>query len=99
MEQRMGSSETTRQIPHLTKELAILLALLYTDGCVSPKGKHSWRIYFACTSEYLITLFRKCMLSSFELATSRVRIGYTVDGLTKAVVDSKEIGHELVSTF
>jgi hypothetical protein len=95
----MGSSETIRRIPHLTREIAILIGLLFTDGCVSPKSKHSWRIYFSCTSEALIASFRDAMLGSFDLDPSRVRIGLTTDGLIKAVVDSKEIGNLLVSTF
>lgn len=39
------------------------------------------------------------MLSVFTLEHARVRIGYTKDGLMKAVVDSKEIGNYLVTTF
>lgn len=92
-------SETTRRVPHMTRELAILLGLLYTDGCVSPKGKSSWRIYFAVRSLHLVEVFRECITTSFVLEAHRVRIGRTRDGLTKAVVDAKEVGTWLTSTF
>lgn len=98
---RMGHdpSETTRWIPHMNQSLAILLGMLYTDGCVSPKGRNSWRIYFAVTSKKLIELFQECMVSTFNIARTRVRRGRTTDGLEKAVVDSKMIGSYLVSRF
>lgn len=92
-------SETTRRIPHMNKELVMLLGLLFTDGCVSPKWKHSWRIYFSNKSETLIQLFRNCMIKSFELESSRMLMGKTSNGFPKAVVNSKEIGNWLVSTF
>lgn len=82
----------------MNRELAILLGLLFTDGCVSPKGR-SWRIYFAVTAQESVSLFRDCMVSIFDLEPARVRIGSTQDGLVKAVVDSKEIGNWLVDTF
>lgn len=94
----MGSSETIRQIPQISRKLAILLGLLFTDGCVSPKGK-SWRIYFAVISQELVDLFRDCMVSVFDLEPARVRIGFTRDGRVRAIVDSKEIGNWLVDTF
>lgn len=94
----MGSSETIRRIPHMNRELAILLGLLYTDGCVSRKGQ-SWRIYFAVKSQALVNLFRNCMVDVFALERNRVRIGTTKDGLTKAIVNSKEVGNWLVSRF
>lgn len=92
-------SETICQIPQMNKELASLLGILFTDGCVSPKGVNSWRIYFVNKSESLINLFRDCMLKVFNLNINRVRVGKTSDGFLSAVVDSKEIGNSLVSTF
>ncbi|MBI3305157.1 hypothetical protein HYZ80_02450 [Candidatus Parcubacteria bacterium] len=82
----------------MNKELAILLGLLYTDGCVSPKGQ-SWRIYFAVKSQVLVNLFRDCMVDVFALESNRVRIGVTQDGLTRAIVNSKEVGNWLVGRF
>ena len=38
------SSETTRQMSQYDDSLCTLLGLLYTDGCVSPKYKSSWRL-------------------------------------------------------
>jgi len=92
-----GASETKRRIPQ-RQALAILLGLLYTDGCVSPKGG-SWRIYFSNKSVHLITLFRDCIINAFKHQQPRVRIGLTSDKFHKAVVDSKEIGNYLVGSF
>lgn len=92
-------SETTRQIPHITKELACLLGLLFTDGCVSRKGKSSWRIYFSNKPQALVDLFQDCIQKIFNLEADRVRLGKTKDGLIRAIVDSKEIGDYLVSRF
>lgn len=92
-----GASETKRRIPQ-RQALAILLGLLYTDGCVSPKGG-SWRIYFSNKSIHLITLFRDCIINAFKHEQPRVRIGLTSDKLHKAVVDSKAIGNYLVNNF
>lgn len=94
-----ASSETIRRIPHIDREMAILLGILFTDGCVSPRQKNSWRLYFVNKSDVLVTLFRDCMVQIFGLERSRVRLGKTADGLTQAVVDSKEIGTYLVQTF
>ena len=93
----LESSETTRQIPR-KQALSILIGLLYTDGCVSPKGK-SWRIYFVNKSIHLIALFKDCMISSFANLHPNVRIGNTSDGFHKAVVYSKIIGNFLTQKF
>ncbi len=91
-------SETIRQTFRMNKELAILLGLLFTDGCISPKGK-SWRIYFSNKSQTLIDLFRDCIIKVFNLNEGRVLIGKTSNGFLKAVVNSKEIGNYLISRF
>ncbi len=91
------SSETTRRIPP-KQALAILLGLLYTDGCVSPKGK-SWRIYFVNKSKKLIELFRDSVATVFEQYHPNIRIGFTKDCLYTAIVDSKIIGNFLVGSF
>ncbi len=94
---RKEPSETIRQIPQ-QQALAISLGILYTDGCVSPKG-HSWRIYFVNKSFHLIALFKDCISNVFRTESPNVRIGITTDGLYKAVVDSKTIGNKLVNRF
>lgn len=91
-------SETIRQTLRMNKELAILLGLLFTDGCISPKGK-SWRIYFSNKSQTLIDLFRDSIIKVFYLDERRVLLGKTSNGFLKAVVNSKEIGNQLVSQF
>jgi hypothetical protein len=94
-----GPSETIRQIPQINRELATLLGILFTDGSVSPKGVNSWRLYFVNKSKTLIDLFRDCMVRVFNLDINRVRISKTKKEFFKAVVDSKEIGNYLVTTF
>ena len=93
------SSETTRQISQFDRSLATLLGLLYTDGCVSPKEKNSWRIYFCVSSLKLRDIFKKSILDVFAIPSNRVLLGKTKDGYYKAIVNSKEIGNFLVSNF
>ena len=83
----------------MNQSLAILLGLLYTDGCLTPKGKSSWRFYFSNKSEKLVMVFRDCMMQCFELPESRVRLGKTQEELYRALVDSKEIGNEMTRRF
>jgi len=79
----------------MNRATATLIGLLYTDGCLSPKGKNSWRFYFSNKSERLVAIFRESMMQTFGLPSSRVRLGKTNDGLYRALVDSKEIGNAL----
>lgn len=91
-------SETIRRIPQMNRNLAMLLGMLFTDGCVSPNG-NSWRIYFANKSKSLVDLFQECIIEIFGLSANRVLKGITADGLFRAVINSKEIGNYLVDTF
>lgn len=92
-------SETIRRISHMNKYTAILLGLLFTDGCLSPKGKSSWRFYFSNKSERLVSIFRECMIQVFDLPSSRIRPGMTNDGLYRIIVDSKQAGELFTLQF
>lgn len=92
-------SETTCRIPKMDKNLAMLLGFLFTDGCVSPKWKNSWRIYFSSKSEVLLSLFQGCIIQTFYLDVKRVLVGKTSNGFLKAVVNSKEIGNWLFTKY
>ena len=83
----------------MNRTTATLIGLLYTDGCLSPKGKSSWRFYFSNKSERLVAIFRECMMQCFALPSSRVRLGTTNDGLYRALVDSKEAGDAFTKRF
>ena len=83
----------------MTRTEATLIGLLFTDGCLSPKGKSAWRFYFSNKSERLVAIFRDCMVQCFTLPTSRVRLGMTNDGLYRAIVDSKDAGDALTRKF
>ena len=83
----------------ISKNLASLLAILFTDASVSPKKKNSWRIYFLNSSEVLIKIFRDCIVDVFGIDQARVRMSRYQDGFYRAVVNSKEIGNCLVSRF
>jgi len=83
----------------MNQTTAILLGLLYTDGCLSPKGKSSWRFAFSNKSERLVAIFRERMMQHFGLPASRVRLGMTEDGLYIARVDSKEAGNSITREF
>lgn len=83
----------------MNRTTATLIGLLYTDGCLSPKGKSSWRFYFSNKSERLVAIFRESMMQCFALPSSRVRLGKTNDGLYRALVDSKKAGNEFTQKF
>ncbi len=95
---RYNPSETTRRASLINKELAILLGLLFTDGCVSPKG-NSWRLYFSAKSENLVETFGECIIQLFSLDERRVLRRRTQHGYLCAIVNSKEIGDLLVGNF
>ncbi len=79
-----------------------LLGILYTDGCLSPKGKNSWRFYVSNTSWQVILAFKQCMINLFNLPEPRIRISIKqVNGkpFYKAVVDSKEIGQLVTDKY
>ncbi len=92
-------SETKRRISHMNQTVATLIGILYTDGCLSPKGKNSWRFYFSNKSEKLVAVFRECMMKCFALPVSRIRLGTTQDGLYRVIVDSKEAGETFTRKF
>ena len=83
----------------MNKTTATLLGLIFTDGCLSPKGKNSWRFYFSNKSQRLVSIFKKSMMQEFALPESRVRMGMTSDGLYRAIVDSKEAGQLFTEKF
>lgn len=83
----------------MNQTTATLIGLLYTDGCLSPKGTSSWRFYFSNKSKRLVTIFAECMQQCFTLPASRVRLGFTQDGLYRAIVDSKAAGDMFTEQF
>lgn len=95
------SSETVRRISRDSDYfLSLVLGMLFTDGCVSPrKDSAGWRIYFSSKSSSLANHFRLALLGAFKLEPSKILIGFTSDGLSKVVVNSKRIGNFLVDTF
>ena len=82
-----------------SRSLAILLALLYTDGCVSPHGVRSWRLYFSNKSLVAINLFINCLIDVFEIPASRVRIKKREHDVYAAILTSKEVGQYLTNRF
>lgn len=86
----------------LDPEEVVLLAILYTDGCLSPKGKNSWRLFLGNTSWQIIRLFKSSLVSLFGVAEKRIRIAKrNVNGKPyfKAIIDSKEIGDYLFEKY
>lgn len=78
-----------------------LLGVLYTNGCLSPKG-NSWRLYLSNTSLQIINVFKESLIGVFNLPEYRIRISQKiVNGkpFYKAVVDSKEIGQILTEKY
>ncbi len=79
-----------------------LLGILYTDGCLSPKGKNGWRIYLSNTSWQIIEAFKESLMKLFNLPEYRIRISQKlVNGkpFYKAVVNNKEIGQFLTNKY
>ena len=86
----------------ITNKEAILLGILYTDGCLSKKSKNCWRFYVSNTSYEIIQTFKDCMINLFKLEPNRVRISQKlVNGrpFYKAVVDSGLYGSLLTSRY
>lgn len=86
----------------MTYHEAILLGILYTDGCLSKKGRNSWRFYLANTSWQIIEIFKISMMNFFNLPASRIRISQKeVNGkpFYKAVVDSARSGRKLIKQY
>jgi len=81
---------------------ATLLGILYTDGCLSKKGKNSYRFFLGNTSWAIISAFKKSMIRLFELPEKRIRISQKIVNnkpFYKAVVDSREIGTLLTKKY
>jgi len=76
----------------LTQEAyARLIGILYTDGCISPKG-NGWRIIVSNNSPAIVDSFEDASELCFKKPVRRSVRGK----LHLAVVDSKEIGQLLV---
>jgi len=81
---------------------AILLGILYTDGCLSKKSKNGWRFYLGNTSWHIIEAFKKSLIKLFNLSEHRIRISQKiVNGkpFYKAVVDDMKIGQFLTDRY
>jgi hypothetical protein len=82
----------------MDKATATLIGILFTDGCLSPKGKSSWRFYFSNKSERLMSIFQDCITQIFG-STIHISLGFTQDGLYRATVDSKTGGELFTRRF
>lgn len=79
-----------------------LLAILYTDGCLSKKGKTGWRFFLGNTSWPIIQAFKESLMRLYSLPEERIRISQKiVNGkpFYKAVVDDVGIGQHLTDKF
>ncbi len=83
----------------MNKTTATLIGLIFTDGCLSPKGVNSWRFYFSNKSQRLVSIFKESMMQEFALPEDRIRMDMTSDGLYRAIVDSKEAGQLFTERF
>jgi len=73
---------------------ARLVGILMTDGCVSPKGT-SWRVIVSNNSIPIVDAFEEAVQSCFGKSVRR----FMRDKLNVGVLDSKEIGQELVDSY
>jgi len=70
---------------------ASLIGILYTDGCVSPKGT-GWRVIVSNNSKSIVDQFEANVRECFNQSVRRTMRGQ----LHVAVLDSKVIGQELI---
>jgi len=76
----------------MTQEVyASLVGILYTDGCVSPKGG-SWRVIVSNNSQAVVERFETTIQACFQKSIRRSLRGQ----LHVGVLDSKEIGQFLI---
>jgi hypothetical protein len=73
------------------EDYARLVGVLFTDGCVSPKGS-SWRIIVSNNSPSIVDTFEGAMHRCFGKAIRRFARGK----LNVGVLDSKEVGQFLI---
>jgi hypothetical protein len=71
---------------------AYLRGILYTDGCVSPKAKTSWRVVVSNNSAAIVDLFGATIRDCFGKAIRRSR----AESLYVGILDSKEVGRFLI---
>jgi hypothetical protein len=78
----------------MNKDLCQMIAMLITDGGISPHQETSWEIHFRNKSDQLNTLFREVTYSLFKVyPTAKVRS----DGTTIQRLRSKNIGEKLLN--
>ena len=82
-----------------SSDLVKLIAMLYTDGCVSKHRLNSWRITFSNSSRTAIDLFIDSLVSVFGVSKNRVKVTMMMDRYYFAVLTSKEIGKWLIDRF
>jgi hypothetical protein len=73
------------------EDYARLVGILFTDGCVSPKGS-SWRVIVSNNSRSIVDAFEDTIQSCFGKPVRRFMRGKLYVG----VLDSKEVGQLLV---
>lgn len=86
----------------ITETEAVLLGILFTDGCLSQKSRNCWRFYLSSTSTEIIQVFKNCMIKFFELDSQRIRVSeQTVNGLPfyKAIVDCGVCGNFMITKY
>lgn len=73
---------------------ARLIGILFTDGCVSPKG-NGWRVIVSNNSPAVIDVFEETVAACYGLSVRR-----TVRGqLHVGVLDSQEVGQLLIERY
>lgn len=81
------------QVTNVNLDLCRLVALLISDGGISPYGKTSWEIYFRNKSDSLNHLFRNSIHSLYGKIP---RVHNRSDGTTQQRLRSKPVGNSLL---
>ena len=89
----------TPNTAQLSPDLVRLIAILYTDGCVSRHRLNSWRITFSNSSRIAVDLFINSLVNVFDVPRERIKISMMMKKYYFATLTSKEIGKWLTDNF
>lgn len=83
----------------LSPDLVRLIAMLYTDGCVSKHRLNSWRITFSNSSQTAIDIFINSLVNVFGVYRERIKVTKMMGKYHFATLTSKEVGKWLTEKF
>lgn len=83
----------------LSPDLVKLIAMLYTDGCVSKHRSNSWRVTFSNSSQVAVDIFINSLVNIFGVSRDRIKVTKMMGKYHFATLTSKEVGRWLIEKF